>query len=186
MNELQDLGPDTAHLNQKPENPYRPGDRAVKSGDDDASVAVVVEVLPPEQNVELYGQEIDGEAVSVASPSSLDNEPSDWWTIHPAKLASYCDDQDIQLYSYKHENLEPADPPFSSGDYVIKPDYSDPDLAVVTAVDGNEVSVVFQHLLEDALDDSYVYPKTLNDKCEEADLTEHSFSAEDLVFEPQY
>jgi hypothetical protein len=186
MNELQDLGPNTAHLNQKPENPYRPGDRVVKSGDDDASVAVVVEVLPPEQNAELYGQEFEGEAVSVAFPSSLDDGPSDWRTIHPAKLASYCDDQDIKLYSYKHENLEPADPPFSPGDYVIKPDYSDPDLAVVTAVDGDEVSVVFRHLLEDELDHSYIYPPSLSDECEEAGLNQYSFAAEELAFEPQY
>lgn len=48
---------------------------------------------------------MEGEAVSVAFPSTLDDGPSDWPTIHPAKLASYCDDQAIQLYSYKHENL---------------------------------------------------------------------------------
>jgi hypothetical protein len=145
-----------------------------------------VEVLPPEQNAELYGQEIEGEAVSVAFPSSLDDGPSDWRTIHPAKLASYCDDQDIKLYSYKHENLEPADPPFSPGDYVIKPDYSDPDLAVVTKVNGGDVSVVFQHSLEEALDDPYIYPPTLSDECEKADLSQYSFAAEELTFEPQY
>lgn len=30
MNELLDLGPNTAHMDQKPENPFQPGDRAVK------------------------------------------------------------------------------------------------------------------------------------------------------------
>jgi len=186
MNELHDLGPNTAHLNQKPENPYRPGDRVIKGGDDDASVAVVIEVLPPEQNANLYGQEIDGEAVSVAFPSSLDEGPGDWRSIHPAKLASYCDDQAIQLYSYKHENLQRADPPFSPGDYVIKPDYSDPDLSVVTAVDGDEVTVVFHHLLEETFDDPYVHPSDLVGKCGDAGLSQYSFTADDLSFEPQY
>ena len=186
MNELHDLGPNTAHLNQKPENPYKPGDRVIKADDDDASVAVVVEVLPPEKNASLYGQEIDGEAVSVAFPSTLDEGPSDWRTIHPAKLASYCDDQGVKLYSYKHENLERADMPFSRGDYVIKPDYSDPDLAVVADIDGDEVTVVFHHLLDDELDNPYVYPPNLEDKCDEAGISLYSFDADELVFEPRY
>jgi hypothetical protein len=106
MNELLDLGPNAAHMNQKPENPFEPGDRVVKSGDDDASVAVVVEVLPPEKDANVYGSSFEGEVVNVAFPSSLDDGPGDWRDYHPAILSSYCDDVDIKLYSYKHTNLE--------------------------------------------------------------------------------
>jgi len=182
MNELHDLGPNTAHLNQKPQNHFQPGDRVIKAGDDDPSVAVVVEVLPPEENATLYGQEMEGEAVSVAFPSALDDGPSDWRTIHPAKLASYCDDQAIQLYSYKHENLTYADQPFTPGDYVIKPDYDDPDLAIVTSVEGNDITVVFNHLIEK----DYLKPQRLTDICEKHDLSQYSFNSDDLAFEPQY
>jgi hypothetical protein len=105
MNDLADLGPNTAHMNQKPENPFAPGDRVVRKDDDDASVAVVVEVLPPETQVELYGHELDGEAVRVAFPASLDEGPGDWRDIDAALLSSYCDDQDIKRYTYNHENL---------------------------------------------------------------------------------
>ncbi len=48
MNDLQDLGPNTANMNQTPENPFQPGDRVQKCDDEDASVGVVIEVLPPE------------------------------------------------------------------------------------------------------------------------------------------
>ena len=105
MNDLADLGPNAANLNQKPDNPFEPGDRVVKKGDDDPSEAVVIEVLPPETNIELYGQEMDGEAVRVAFPSSLDDGPGEWRGIDDAKLASYCDDQGVKLYTYKHSNL---------------------------------------------------------------------------------
>jgi len=106
MNDLVDLGPNTAHMNQTPENPFSPGDRVVRKDDEEASVAVVVEVLPPETTVELFGQELDGEGVQVAFPSSLDEGPGDWEDIDEALLASYCDDQDIKVYTYKHENLQ--------------------------------------------------------------------------------
>lgn len=108
MNDLADLGPNTAHLNQTPDNPFRPGDRVTPSGDGD-STAVVVEVLPPETTVELYGQELDGEAVRVAFPSALDDGPGEWRDIDPALWSSYCDDQDIKLYTYKQANLEFAE-----------------------------------------------------------------------------
>lgn len=109
MNELMDLGPNTAHMNQKPQNPFKPGDRVAKAGDDDPTVAVVVEVLPPEKDASIYGQTMDGEAVNFAFLSSLDQGPGDWRKIHPALYSSYCDDQDISLYTYKHINLEYAD-----------------------------------------------------------------------------
>ena len=63
MNDLQDLGPNMANMNQKPENPFQPGDRVEKRGEDEPSVGVVVEVLPSENQIELYGQELDGEGV---------------------------------------------------------------------------------------------------------------------------
>lgn len=105
MNDLADLGPNTANMNQKPENPFKPGDRVIKKGDD-SSVAVVVEVLPPETQVELYGQELEGEAVRVTYPEYLDQGPGEWRDIDEALLSSYCDDQDIKLYTFKHTNLE--------------------------------------------------------------------------------
>lgn len=106
MNEMMNLGPNTAHLNQTTENPFEPGDRVLKRDDGDASEAVVVEVLPPESEIELFGHGIDGEAIRVAFPSTLEKGPGDWKDIHPAKWASYCDDQDIKLYTYKHSNLK--------------------------------------------------------------------------------
>ncbi len=192
MNELQDLGPNTAHMNQKPQNPFKPGDRVIKSGDDDASVAVVVEVVPPEKDVSLYGQTMDGEAVSVAFPNMLDDGPADWREIHPAKLASYCDDQDIKLYTYKHTNLEYAENPFTPGDYVIKPDYDDPDLAVVLGVeeDGDadrDITIVFcKHLEEEFGEQTYVPPADLESRCDEAGIKSYSYESEELSFKPQY
>jgi len=182
MNELHDLGPNTAHLNQKPENPFQPGDRVVKADDEDSSVGVVVEVLPPEENATLFGQEVEGEVVRVAFPSTLDEGPGDWRTIHPAKLASYCVDQEIQLYDYKHTSLKFADQPFTVGDYVIKPDYNDPDLAIVTSVADGEVTVVFEHLIEK----DYLQPQRLEDVCEKHDISQYSFEGKDMEFEHQY
>ena len=106
MNSLLDLGPNTAYMNQKPENPFSPGDRVTKKDDEENSEAVVVEVLPPETQVSLYGQEIEGEAVRVAYPGSLDNGPGEWRDFDTALLSSYCDDQDVKLYTFKHSNLE--------------------------------------------------------------------------------
>jgi hypothetical protein len=109
MNELIDLGPNTAHMNQRPTSPFGPGDRVVKkSDDDDGSPGVVIDVLPPEKEASIYGQSMDGEAVKVTFPSYLDEGPGEWRDIHPAKLASYCADQDIKLYTYKHTSLEMA------------------------------------------------------------------------------
>lgn len=190
MNELHDLGPNTAHLNQKPENPFSPGDRVVKTGDDNASVAVVVEVLPPEKNTTAFGQTMDGEAVNVAFPEMLDDGPSDWRKISPAKLASYCDDQDIKLYTYKHTNLEHAKEPFSLGDYVIKPDYDDPDLAVVVNIDKDEdrdIAVAFLHHLEETVsDDFYRAPSELQAYCVDHDISAYSYESSALELKPQY
>jgi hypothetical protein len=184
MNELHDLGPNTAHLNQKPENPFSPGDRVVKAEDSDASVAVVVEVLPPEKEGNVYGQTFDGEAVNVAFPSSLDEGPGNWRTIHPAKLASYCDDQEIPLYTYKHTNLEFAENPFVSGDYVIKPDYDDPDLAVVVDVaeeDDRGVSVSFLKHFDEG-EQLSISPGELESHCEAENIKQYSYDHTELRF----
>ena len=132
MNELIDLGPNTAHMNQKPENPFQPGDRVVKT-EADPSVGVVIEVMPPEQNVGAYGQSIDGEAIKVAFPSALERGPGSWRNIHPALLASYCDDQKIKLYTFRHDNLAFANNPYFPGDRVVNIQHDDPDTAVVVA-----------------------------------------------------
>jgi len=79
---------------------------------------------------------MDGEAVRVAFPSSLDEGPGAWRDYHPAILASYCDDQDIKLWTYKHENLAFAENPYVMGDKVIKTSHNDPNVAVV--VEGSE------------------------------------------------
>ena len=190
MNELHDLGPNTAHMNQKPENPFAPGDRVVKKSDDAGSVAVVVEVLPPEQNTTAFGHTMDGEAVNVAFPEALDEGPSDWRTIHPSKLASYCDDQGIKLYTYKHTNLEHADTPFVPGDYVINPEHADPDLAVVVDVDegsGQNIDVAFLNQFDGTgPEESYLPPAELSSHCDENGVSRYSYDASVLEFEQQY
>jgi hypothetical protein len=109
MNELMDLGPNAAHMQQKPENPFSPGDRVQKASEEDGSVAVVVEVLPPEKDGNVYGTSFEEEVVKVAYPSSLDDGPGQWREYHPAILASYCHDVDIKLYDFKHTSLEFAE-----------------------------------------------------------------------------
>lgn len=183
MNDLSDLGPNTAYMNQKPVNPFSPGDRVVKKEDEDASVAVVVEVLPPESQVELYGKELDGEGVRVAFPSSLDEGPGEWREIHPALLSSYCDDQDIKLYTYKHSNLEFASNKFVIGDRVINTSHAEPDEAVVVEreMDGPDtVSVVFRNQLDEGVSNG-----TLLDFCEAQELSRYSYSTTDLEFSDQ-
>ena len=175
MNDLQDLGPNTANMNQTPENPYQPGDRVEKAGEEDASVAVVVEVLPPESQVELYGQELDGEAVRVAFPSSLDEGPGDWREIDDALLSSYCDDQDIQLYTYKHENLQFAENPYTVGDYVIKPSHDDPDTAVVIQVNDDEIEVMFKRQLSENIE-----PANLKTYCDDSNVSTYRYSCDQL------
>lgn len=148
--------------------------------------------VPPEKDVSLYGQTMDGEAVSVAFPNMLDDGPGNWREIHPAKLASYCDDQDIQLYTYKHTNLEYAENPFTPGDYVIKPDYEDPDLAVVLEVaedgdDDRDITIVFcKHLEKEFGEQTYVPPAELESRCDEAGIKSYSYGHDELSFKPQY
>ncbi|MDZ5811388.1 hypothetical protein U4E84_08520 [Halorubrum sp. AD140] len=185
MNELLDLGPNTAHMNQKPENPFSPGDRVVKAGDAEPSAGIVVEVLPPEQNTGAFGHEMDGEAVRVAFPSSLNEGPGAWRDYHPAILASYCDDQDIKLWTYKHENLAFAENPYVPGDQVIKTSHSDPNTAVV--VEGSEergddnVSVAFLGDFE-AED---VSPGELVKHCEEKGIKCYTYEYSELDFSTQ-
>lgn len=182
MNELIDLGPNTAHMNQKPENPFQPGDRVVKARDEDPSVGVVVEVMPPEKNIGAYGQSIDGEAVRVAFPSALDSGPGTWREYHPAILASYCDDTDIKLWTYKHENLEFAENPYVPGDRVIKTSHNDPNTAVVvetrSGADSDEVTVAFLGDFEE----ENVRPAALAEHCEENGIKCYSYSAEELEY----
>ena len=179
MNDLLDLGPNTANMNQKPENPFQPGDRVEKREKEDASVGVVIEVLPPESQIELYGQELDGEGVRVAFPSSLDEGPGDWREIDPALLSSYCDDQDISLYTYKHENLHFAEYPYTVGDYVIKSSHDDPDTALIVEVvsDGEEVRVVY-----DGQIDGEIEPSNLSSHCDENGISTYSYSTDEIEF----
>lgn len=180
MNELMDLGPNTAHMNQKPQNPFSPGDRVVKSDDEEASVAVVVEVLPPEKEAGVYGQSIDGEAVRVAFPSTLDGGSGEWRDVDAALLSSYCDDQGVKLYTYEHTNLDFATNPFIAGDRVVKASHDEPDEAIV--VDGGDgpadetVSVVYSGQLERDV----VPPTKLSQHCEERQIKRYSYPRSDL------
>jgi len=176
MNDLMTLGPNTAHMNQKPQNPFSPGDRVVKAGDDDASVAVVVEVLPPEKEVGVYGQSMDGEAVRVAFPGTLDGGPGNWREIDAALLASYCDDQGIKRYTFKHTNLEFATNPFAPGDRVHNANHDDPDEAVVVGRDDGSVAVVYAQ----QLDETERPPRELAAHCVETDLKQYTYPPSDL------
>jgi len=178
MNSLSDLGPNAAYLNQKPENPFQPGDRVVKRSDEDRSVAVVIEVLPPETQVELYGQELDGEAVRVAFPNLLDNGAGDWRTIDDALLSSYCDDQEIKLYTYKHENLTYPENPFVAGDRVIKSSHSDPDIAAVVESKGDDITVVF----ESKATNGDIKPNNLSQYCENNGISTYTYSTSEVEF----
>jgi len=182
MNELQELGPNTAYMNQKPENPFKPGDRVIKASDEDASVGVVIEVMPPEKNTGAFGQELDGEAVRIAFPSTLDKGPADWREYHPGILASYCVDTEIKLWTYKHENLEFADNPYVPGDRIIKTSHSDPNTAVVVERgDGGEDSVTVAYLGD--FDDEGVWPSKLGGHCEDNGIKRYTYSTDELVFE---
>jgi hypothetical protein len=174
MNELMDLGPNTAHMNQKPQNPFAPGDRVVKDGAEEPSVAVVIEVLPPEKEVGVYGQSMDGEAVRVAFPSPLDAGPGDWRDIDSALLSSYCDDQDIKLYAYKHTNLAYASNPFVPGDRVINSSHADPDEAIVIEREGEAESVAVVYTGQ--LDQDGLAPGELALHCENGGVKQYSYS----------
>lgn len=182
MNELIDLGPNTAHINQKPENPYRPGDRVIKADDSTASVAIVVEVLPPEKEVGVYGQTMDGEAVSVAFPNSLDKGPDDWRDIPPALLSSYCEDQGVKLYTYKHTNLDFAANPFTPGDTVVKRSHDDPDTAVVvicsTTGATDEISVAYTS----RFDGKGILPTEYEAYCADEGVKLYSYDPDELAF----
>jgi hypothetical protein len=177
MNELIDLGPNTAHMNQKPQNPFSPGDRVVEADDSDPSVAVVIEVLPPEKDVGVYGQTMDGEAVRVAFPSTLDRGPADWRDYHPGILASYCADQDIDRYTYKHSNLAFADNPYVPGDRVVKSSHDDPDVAVVVERGGDDTVEV---VCSGQLDDEAVSPGELASHCEEQGIKRYTYDCSEL------
>ncbi|WP_323674689.1 hypothetical protein [Halorubellus sp. PRR65] len=182
MNELLDLGPNTAHMNQKPQNPFKPGDRVVRADDDDPSVGVVIEVLPPEMEAGIYGQTFQGEAVKVAFPSALDAGPGTWREYHPAILASYCSDQDIKRYTYKHSNLEFAPHPYVPGDHVYKTSHDDPNtvLVVETSIDGDAMSVDVVYLGQ--LEDENVDPEGYLSHCRNSDIKRYTYDATQLDF----
>jgi len=177
MNDLQDLGPNIENMNQKPENPFEPGDRVEKKGEEDPLVGVVVKVLPPETQIELYGQELDGEGVRVAFPGSLDEGPANWREFDRALLSSYCNDQDINIYTYRHDNLKFAENPFTVGDYVIKSSHDNPDKAVVIQSEREEVTVTFQCQLNEKVE-----PADLKNYCDKNGLSTYSYPHTVLEF----
>ena len=177
MNELLDLGPNTAHMNQRPENPFEPGDRVVKQDGSNRSPGIVVEVLPPEDDGDVHGTTFEGEAINVAFAEPMNAGPGTWRDYHPAKLASYCHDQEIKLYTYKHTNLEHAEHPYVEGDRVVKEDHDDPDPAVVVHRDGSEVKVAYKGQFNGDVPDS-----NLADYCDENDVKLYSYGADELDF----
>jgi hypothetical protein len=178
MNELIDLGPNTAYMNQRPSSPFTPGDRVIKKADDDPSVGVVIDVLPPEHEANIMGQTMEGEAIQVTFPSILNEGPGDWRTIHPAKLASYCHDQHVRCYTYKHTNVEAASNPFVLGDRVINTTHDDPDVAVVVDQTSDEVHVAF----DGEFNGETIPPGQLSAYCDTNDCSLYSYTPEDLAF----
>jgi hypothetical protein len=178
MNELIDLGPNTAHMNQRPSSPFVPGDRVVKTADEDPSVGVVIDVLPPEHEASIMGQTMEGEAIQVTFPSILDEGPGDWRTIHSAKLASYCHDQEIRCYTYKHTNLELASNPYVVGDRVINTSHADPNVAIVVDLTSDEVDVAF----EDDFDAETVAIEELPAHCDAYEISRYSYEPDELAF----
>lgn len=165
MNEFLDLGPNTAHMNQKPQNPFAPGDRVVKSSETHPDVGIVIEVLPPEAEPSVYGHLLEGEAINVAFPVDLNAAPNDWRELHPALLAAHCAEHGIKRYTYKHTNLEKAETRLIPGDRVVKTSHDDPDTAVIVGVgngtDDESVTVVYETQL-DGVDDIQNLPENAN------------------------
>ncbi|MFC6733914.1 hypothetical protein [Haladaptatus sp. DYSN1] len=178
MNELMDLGPNTAHMTQRPSSPFVPGDRVVKVADTNPTVGVVIDVLPPEHEAKIMGQTMDGEAIQVTFPALLDEGPGDWRTIHPAKLASYCHDQHIKCYTYKHTNLEFAPNPYVVGDRVIKTSHDEPDVVIVVEPSEDGVAVAYER----QFDGKSVAPGTLQSHCDEHNISLYSYSTADVAF----
>ncbi|WP_254764125.1 hypothetical protein [Natrinema marinum] len=181
MNELIELGPSTAQMKQNPKNPFTPGDRVVKVEEEDSDTAVVIERLPPEK--------LSYEAVNVAFVPQLDEGPGDWRDIHPAKLASYCDDQNIRTYPYKYSNLELAKNPFEPGDRVVKTEDEDPSTGLVTErLDPEErgyeaVNVVFvEQLTENGSDWEQTPVRELADYCSEESVRTYPFKYTNIEF----
>ncbi|WP_049900173.1 hypothetical protein [Natrinema sp. J7-1] len=181
MNELIELGPSTAQMKQNPKNPFTPGDRVVKGEEEDSDPAVVIERLPPEK--------LSYEAVNVAFVPQLDEGPGDWREIHPAKLASYCDDQNIRTYPYKYSNLELAKNPFEPGDRVVKTEDEDPNTGLVTErLDPEErgyeaVNVVFvEQLTENGSDWKQTPVRELADYCSEEGVRTYPFKYTNIEF----
>ncbi len=94
---------------------------------------------------------------------------------HPGILASYCYDQDVKLYNYKHTNIQHADDPYVVGDLVVKSDRDDQDLVVVVERDGTEVT--FEGQFDGDLPRSYV-----SKQCDEDDIKLYSYDADELEF----
>ena len=85
--------------------------------------------------------------------------------------------------------MKSAGNPFTPGDYVIKPDYDDPDLAVVVDVseEDRNISIAFlNHFEEEAEKQVYVPPAEFSSHCEEFGIKSYSYEHAELSFEHQY
>jgi len=162
-------------MNQRPTNPFEPGDRVVKQDRSNRSPGIVVEVLPPEKDGNVHGTTFEGEAINVAFAEPMNAGPGSWRDYHPAKLASYCHDQDIKLYTYKHTNLEHAEHPYVVGDRVVKQDHDDPDPAVVVRREDDTVKVAYQGQFDGDIPES-----GFEDYCEENDVKLYSYDVEEI------
>ena len=76
------------------------------------------------------------------------------------------------------------------GDYVIKPDYNDPDLAVVLEVsndDDRDITVSFhKHLEQEFGEQIDIPPADLSSRCDEAGIISYSYKHDELNFKHQY
>jgi hypothetical protein len=100
MNQLLELGPTAAQMNQKAPSTFAIGDEVVPENSDAGAAAVIVDLLP--RDLTEFG------SVEIAFKSDLDDGPGDWREFHPAKLASYADDQNVRTWKYGPERLHPA------------------------------------------------------------------------------
>lgn len=93
---------------------------------------------------------------------------------------SYCDDQGIKLYTYKHTNLDFAANPYVPGDRIVKSGH-DPDVAVVVECGANGDDA-FDGVFSGQLENGEVPPGKLTSYCEEQELKRYSYDCSEIDY----